>query len=384
MNIEHKNMLYHKIMSTEEEKEIWTKLENSKKRLITYIYINQQYIEKLINFKKKLKISIYACYEIDDNLDKFSKIDEIKKSAQNILEIIRQIEKCQKCKYSNNRCIGYKTKIISQIRIRSLYIEDIITNDIHISTKVKTCIEKTVKDIKYYESYITEKNAKLALSIVKKYNRPEIEDDLFQEGLMGIMKAVKKFKYELNYKFSTYATPWIKQYINRFLQNNETTIRLPLHIIELKKAINKIMDINKQENKKIPSIKEIAMILNETEDHIKLALETNTNTISAQTKIGQEEDSAEILENIQCEKTMPLEEAIYNELKEIISKQLESLKDKEKNIIILRFGLNGNNPHTLQEISNIMNLTRERIRQIEQNALNKLKKNPILKKTNQE
>ena len=384
MNIEHKNMLYHKIMSTEEEKEIWTKLENSKKRLITYIYINQQYIEKLINFKKKLKISIYACYEIDDNLDKFSKIDEIKKSAQNILEIIRQIEKCQKCKYSNNRCIGYKTKIISQIRIRSLYIEDIITNDIHISTKVKTCIEKTVKDIKYYESYITEKNAKLALSIVKKYNRTEIEDDLFQEGLMGIMKAVKKFKYELNYKFSTYATPWIKQYINRFLQNNETTIRLPLHIIELKKAINKIMDINKQENKKIPSIKEIAMILNETEDHIKLALETNTNTISAQTKIGQEEDSAEILENIQCEKTMPLEEAIYNELKEIISKQLESLKDKEKNIIILRFGLNGNNPHTLQEISNIMNLTRERIRQIEQNALNKLKKNPILKKTNQE
>ena len=384
MNIEHKNMLYHKIMSANEEKEIWTKLENSKKRLITYIYINQQYIEKLINFKKKLKISIYACYEIDDNLDKFSKIDEIKKSAQNILEIIRQIEKCQKCKYSNNRCIGYKTKIISQIRIRSLYIEDIITNDIHISTKVKTCIEKTVKDIKYYESYITEKNAKLALSIVKKYNRPEIEDDLFQEGLMGIMKAVKKFKYELNYKFSTYATPWIKQYINRFLQNNETTIRLPLHIIELKKAINKIMDINKQENKKIPSIKEIAMILNETEDHIKLALETNTNTISAQTKIGQEEDSAEILENIQCEKTMPLEEAIYNELKEIISKQLESLKDKEKNIIILRFGLNGNNPHTLQEISNIMNLTRERIRQIEQNALNKLKKNPILKKTNQE
>ena len=256
--------------------------------------------------------------------------------------------------------------------IKKLETEAMTTRE-HIKVMMRS-IRVGEREAYYARMELVEANLRLVISIAKKYtNRGLPFLDLIQEGNIGLMRAVEKFEYRRGYKFSTYATWWIRQAITRAIADQARTIRIPVHMIE---TINKSIKVSRdlvQELGREPIADEIAERLEMPVEKVRAILKIAQEPISLETPIGEEKDShlGDFIEDKDV--ISPANAAAFVLLQEQISKVLGTLKEREAEVLRLRFGLNDGYPHTLEEVGNTFKVTRERVRQIEAKALRKLR-----------
>ncbi len=240
--------------------------------------------------------------------------------------------------------------------------------------RIVSRVKKGEKEKIQAKDEMIEANLRLVISIAKKYTNRGLQFlDLIQEGNIGLMKAVDKFEYRRGYKFSTYATWWIRQAITRSIADQARTIRIPVHMIE---TINKLVRTSRQMLHEIgrePTPEELAQKLQMPLYKVRNVMKIAKEPISLETPVGDEEDSqlGDFIEDKNA--VLPLESTIQGNLKETTSRVLAALTPREERVLRMRFGIGMNTDHTLEEVGQQFNVTRERIRQIEAKALRKLK-----------
>ena len=274
--------------------------------------------------------------------------------------------------------LEYANAIIKGTQAKNAY-EEILLSELEVSLEELEAHKQAIFSGDLARSRIIEANLRLVVHVAKKYKeRGTLQFlDLIQEGNMGLMRAVSKYDPSRGFKFSTYATWWIRQAITRAIADQSKTIRIPVHMVETIHKINRTEKVFLATHGREPTLSETALLLEMTKDKLSQIKSLNQETLSLEKKVGEEEDST-IGDFVSDEDRLsPFDEAIKASLKTELQNALEGLPERESDIIKMRFGFMKNKIYTLEEVGQKVGVTRERVRQLEKNALAKLRKKPI-------
>ena len=335
-------------------------------------------IKELVEKGRKKGMLTYK--EINESLEEMEiepeQIEKIYESIENMgIEVIEDMDEALKQIDTNEEEIDLSLpegiNVDDHVR---MYLKEIGKVPLLSPEEEVTLAQKMVDGDEEAKMRLTEANLRLVVSIAKRYvGRGMLFLDLFQEGNLGLIKAVEKFDYSKGFKFSTYATWWIRQAITRAIADQARTIRVPVHMVE---TINKLIRVSRQllqELGRDPLPEEIAREMNMSIDKVREIMKIAQEPVSLETPIGEEEDShlGDFIPDDDA--PAPSEMASFTLLKEQLMDVLDTLTSREEKVLRLRFGLDDGRPRTLEEVGKVFDVTRERIRQIEAKALRKLR-----------
>ena len=358
---------------TKEQEEI----KESIVKLLTKVRLNRMEIDRIA---EKLKFYLHRINQIEEYFEKLKK--RYYKEIEDFENYYKEIEAGNKDIFIrlvdefNITPEAIEAVIISfhkaQVRMADIYDEVRIDKETLVEWVHK--IDSSRRKIAQAKDHIVKANLRLVIAIAKKYvNRGLHFFDLVQEGNIGLIKAVDKFEYKKGYKFSTYATWWIRQAITRSISDQARTIRVPVHMIEQINKVQRVLRQYMQQYGREPSIQEIAKALSWPESRVKSVRNVAKDPVSLNAPIGDEEDTilGELIEDKEFES--PQNITTFKILRKQIDSILDSLPEREKNVIRMRFGLVDGYSHTLEEVGYVFKVTRERIRQIEAKAIRRLR-----------